>query len=158
MSPNEASAGNEFSSAIGKHSSDSSRGVKVVRHVHRVAPFDIFPRAPFSRITIGTRGGGGGGWILTDRSEKLLSLYIYIYILPRDVNEETRSSVLERIPLEGRKRGGKRGAPDGRVAPRRSTEIELSGRRVTDESLRGGMSRNVETSRLYSPFTSSKKL
>lgn len=155
MSPNEASAGNEFSSAIGKHSSDSSRGVKVVRH--RVAPFDIFPRAPFSRITIGTRGGG---WILTDRSEKLLclSLYIYIYILPRDVNEETRSSVLERIPLEGRKRGGKRGAPDGRVAPRRSTEIELSGRRVTDESLRGGMSRNVETSRLYSPFTSSKKL
>lgn len=78
MSPNEASAGNEFSSAIGKHSSDSSRGVKVVRH--RVAPFDIFPRAPFSRITIGTRGGGGGGWILTDRSEKLLCLSLYIYI------------------------------------------------------------------------------
>lgn len=34
----------KFSSTIGKHSSDSSRSVKVVRHVHRVAPFDIFSR------------------------------------------------------------------------------------------------------------------
>lgn len=81
MSPNEASAGNEFSSAIGKHSSDSSRGVKVVRHVHRVAPFDIFPRAPFSRITIGTRGEEEeGGFSPTEAKNFSVSLYIYIYI------------------------------------------------------------------------------
>lgn len=78
MSPNEASAGNEFSSVIGKHSSDSSRGVKVVRHVHRVAPFDIFPRAPFSRITIGTRGEEEeGGFSPAEAKNFSLSLYIY---------------------------------------------------------------------------------
>lgn len=108
MSPNEASAGNEFSSAIGKHSSDSSRGVKVIRH--RVAPFDIFPRAPFSRITIGTRGGGGGGWILTDRSEKLLCLSIYIYIYPssrrqrRDEVERSRANSVGRKKKRWKKR------------------------------------------------------
>lgn len=125
-----------------------------------VSRHSIFSHAPPSRELRLVRGGEEeeGGFSPAEAKNFSVSLYIYIYILPRDVNEETRSSVLKRIPLEGRKRGGKRGAPDGRVAPRRSTEIELSGRRVTDESLRGGMSRNVETSRLYSPFTSSKKL
>lgn len=127
-SPDEPSAGNEFSSAIGKHSSDSSRGVKVVRH--RVAPFDIFPRAhaTFSRITIGTREEKR---IL--RSEKLLYIYIYIYLSSRrqrrDEVERSRANSVGRK----RKRRGKRGAPDGRVAPRRSTEIELSGSRYAEE-------------------------
>lgn len=50
----------------------------MVRHVHGVAPFDIFPRAhaTFSRITIGT-----GREILVERNEKLLSLSIYISFL-----------------------------------------------------------------------------
>lgn len=109
MSPNEASAGNEFSSAIGKHSSDSSRGVKVVRHVHRVAPFDIFPRAPFSRITIGTRGEEEeGGFSPTEAKNFSVSLYIYIYPSSRrqrrDEVERSRANSVGRKKKRWKKR------------------------------------------------------
>lgn len=142
-SPDEPSAGNEFSSAIGKHSSDSSRGVKVVRH--RVAPFDIFPRAhaTFSRITIGTREEKR---IL--RSEKLLYIYIYI-IFPRDVNEETRSSVLGRILLEGR------GKEEEKEELLMAESLHVDPRRLN--CLGVVTRRNVEKCWNVAAFTSSKK-
>lgn len=136
-SPDEPSAGNEFSSAIGKHSSDSSRGVKVVRH--RVAPFDIFPRAhaTFSRITIGTREEKR---IL--RSEKLLYIYIYISFLETSTKRRGRAFSGEFRWKEEEKKRKKRSS----WWPSRSTSIH--GDWIVWESLRGGMSRNVETSRL----------
>lgn len=82
----------------------------MVRHVHRVAPLDIFPRVHDYFLENYDWSGGGERRILVDRNEKLLSLSLYI--LSRDVNEETvhgyRSSIVRRIPLENAWTGNRR--------------------------------------------------
>lgn len=82
----------------------------MVRHVHRVAPLDIFPRVHdyFLENYDWSPGEGRGGFSPTETKNFSLSLYI----LSRDVNEETvhgyRSSIVRRIPLEDAWTGNRR--------------------------------------------------
>lgn len=82
----------------------------MVRHVHRVAPLDIFPRVHdyFLENYDWSPEEGRGGFSPTETKNFSLSLYI----LSRDVNEETvhgyRSSIVRRIPLENAWTGNRR--------------------------------------------------